>query len=197
MDMITIKKFVEEYNKCDSDNAKERYIKNNLKIIPYLSFVTKSTLASKIMDISMYEYESFADKDETIKRKKTGNIKADSVIQYLLFYRIVIENYTNLKIETEGFYEEYDLLNQANLIDKIMQQIPEKEIDELKTIIDMKKNDIMINVYDTHNYISRQINNFSTIISSTLKPALDNISNELSNLDDEKINKIMKAFVKA
>jgi len=49
-----------------------------------------------------------------------------------------------INIASKKTIEEYDLLNQANLIDKIMQQIPEKEIDELKTIIDMKKNDIMI-----------------------------------------------------
>ena len=143
-DKITIKKFVEGYKKCETDTSAERYIKKTLKVVPYLSFITKRTLASTLVDISMYEYEDYKDADGVIKRRKTGRVKVDSTIQYLLFCKMIIENYTNLKIETNGFFEEYDLLNSCGLMNIIIQSIPEKEVTEFKTIIDMTKSDAMI-----------------------------------------------------
>lgn len=188
-DKITIKNFVDGFKKCETDSSAERYIKKNLKVVPYLSFITKKTLADKLVDISIYEYEDYNDVDGTIKRRKTGRTKVDSVIQYLLFCRMIIENYTNLEIETDGFFEEYDLLNSCGLMDTIMQSIPEKEITEFKTIIDMTKSDAMINNFDVHNYISNQIERIVAVASTTLEPVLHELISSISNIDDEKIEK--------
>ena len=189
MEKITIKNFVEGFKKCETDTASERYIKKNLKVVPYLSFTTKKILADKLVDISIYEYEDYNDVDGAIKRRKTGRTKVDSVIQYLLFCRMVIENYTNLEIETDGFFEEYDLLNSCGLIDVIMQLIPEKEITEFKTIIDMTKSDAMINNFDVHNYISNQVERVIAVASTVLKPVLNELVASISNINNEKIEK--------
>ena len=86
---MKIKEFVEQYNGYATDYLKEDFLKENLKITPYIPFVTKEALARQIVKISTYD-------------KKTGNIKLNSVVHHHLYCRMIIEYYTNLerKIQT-------------------------------------------------------------------------------------------------
>ena len=169
--------FVEKYNAIATDRLKEDYLKENLKITTYLPFLTKVTLADKLAKITTLD-------------KDTGNINVKSDVNYLLFCRMIIEQYTDLQVETEGFYEEYDLLNESGLLDKIMQMIPEKEIKEFKMICDMKKDDIIFNQSTPKAFINQQIERVSTILGVTLKPVLEKLATELENMDEEKIEKL-------
>ena len=121
--------------------------------------------------------------------KNTGNVNVKSDINYLLFCRMIIEQYTDLQVKTEGFYEEYDLLNESGLLDKIMQMIPEKEIAEFKMICDMKKSDLLQNKYENHAFIADQVERFGTLIGITLKPVLEKISEQIENMSDEDVEK--------
>ena len=178
-----IKEFVEKYNTIATDRLKEDYLKDNLHIKTYLPFLTKVTLADKLAKI-------------TILDKDTGNVNVKSDVNYLLFCRTIIEQYTDLQVETEGFYEEYDLLNESGLLDKIMQMIPEKEIAEFKMICDMKKDDIIFNQSTPKAFINQQIERITTIASVTLKPILEKLVDEFENLDDKKIEKFEKYLSK-
>ena len=176
---MTIKGFAEKYNAMATDRLKEDYLNNNLHIKTYLPFLTKVTLADKLAKVTTLD-------------KDTGNVNVKSDVNYLLFCRTIIEYYTDLQVETEGFYEEYDLLNESGLLDKIMQMIPEKEINEFKMICDMKKSDLLQNKYENHAFISEQVTRFGELIGTILKPALDKISEQLENLSDEDIENIKK-----
>ena len=172
---------VNEYNNIATDRLKEDYLKDNLHIKSYLPFLKKVTLADKLAKVTTLD-------------KDTGNVNVKSDANYLLFCRMIIEQYTDLQIETEGFYEEYDLLNESGLLDKIMQMIPEKEITEFKMICDMKKSDLLQNKYENHAFIADQVDRFGTLIGVTLKPVLDKLTTELENMDDSKIEKLSKAL---
>ena len=176
-----IKEFAEKYNAMDTDRLKEDYLNDNLHIKTYLPFLTKMTLADKLAKITTLD-------------KDTGNVNVKSDINYLLFCRMIVEQYTDLQVETEGFYEEYDLLNEYGLLDKIMQMIPEKEITEFKMICDMKKDDIIFNQSTPKAFVNQQIERITNIASVALKPVLDKLATELENIDDEKISKIEKSF---
>ena len=178
---MKIKEFTEKYNAIATDRLKEDYLNNNLHIKTYLPFLTKVTLADKLARVTTLD-------------KDTGNINIKSDVNYLLFCRTIIEQYTDLQVETEGFYDEYDLMNESGLLDKIMQMIPEKEIAEFKMICDMKKSDLLQNKYENHAFISDQVERFGTLIGVTLKPMLDKLATELENMDDEKITKLSKAL---
>lgn len=178
-----IKEFVEKYNAIATDRLKEDYLNNNLHIKTYLPFLTKVTLADKLAKVTTLD-------------KDTGNINVKSDINYLLFCRMIVEQYTDLQVETEGFYEEYDLLNESGLLDKIMQMIPEKEITEFKMICDMKKDDIIFNQSTPKAFINQQIERITTIASVTLKPILEKLVDEFENLDDKKIEKFEKYLSK-
>lgn len=177
--MATVKEFVEKYNAIATDRLKEDYLKDNLHIKTYLPFLTKVTLADKLAKVTTLD-------------KDAGNVNVKSDANYLFFCRTIIEYYTDLQVETEGFCEEYDLLNESGLLDKIMQMIPEKEINEFKMICDMKKSDLLQNKYENHAFISEQVTRFGELIGTILKPALDKISEQLENLSDEDIENIKK-----
>ena len=180
---MKIKNFTEKYSAIATDRLKEEYLNDNLHIKTYLPFLTKVTLADKLAKVTTLD-------------KDTDNINLKSDVNYLLFCRMIIEQYTDLQVETEGFYEEYDLLNESGLLDKIMQMIPEKEIKEFKMIVDMKKDDLLFNQSTPKAFINQQIERITNIASVTLKPVLDKLATELENMDDSKIEKLSKVLEK-
>lgn len=199
---MKIKEFVSEYEKR-TDVLKEQFLKNNLKITPYVPFVKKDALAEKLIDVSTYAFENYTKEDGSIGRRKTDKIRVNSTIQYLLFCRLVIENYTNLIVETEGFFEEYDALKQSGLLDKLMigtkteePLISMDEISELRALVDFKQRDIMTNYATPQAYISNQVERFSTLLSVTLEPVLTKISDTLENMDEKDIEKFGNKFEK-
>ena len=90
MKKITIKTFCKEYNNRANDTLKKQYIKDNLEITPYVSFVKKDALISNLLKATMID-------------KETGNVKVNSSAEYLLKTRILIENYTNLRLKQMDF----------------------------------------------------------------------------------------------
>ena len=181
--MKTIKIFVNEYTNIATDRLKEDYLKDNLHIKIYLPFLTKVTLADKLAKVTTLD-------------KDTGNVNVKSDANYLLFCRTIIEQYTDLQVETEGFYEEYDLLNESGLLDKIMQMIPEKEITEFKMICDMKKEDLIFNQSTPKAFINQQVERVSTILGVTLKPVLEKISEQIENMSEDDVEKFANKFEK-
>ena len=187
-----IKEFVEKYNAIATDRLKEDYLNNNLHIKTYLPFLRKDAIATVLVDRSTYKFESYTKEDGTIGSKKTDEIKVNSVAQYLLFCRVVIENYTNLEVETDSFCEEYDALKQCGLLDKLMvgsenvpPMIPADEIGELRMLTDMKQKDEIFNRTEIHNYITEQIDRFSNLANIISKPVMDIITERLENEADE------------
>ena len=178
-----IKNFVESYSNFSTQNLKDNYLKDNLEITTYVPFVKKVTYAASLAQNTMID-------------KDTGNVRVSSESNYLFFVRSIIELYTDLEIENNAFYDEYDLLNESGLLDKIMQMIPEKEIAEFKMICDMKKDDIIFNQSTPKAFVNQQIERITNIASVALKPVLDKLTTELENMDDEKITKLSKALEK-
>ena len=192
---MTIKNFVNEYTKR-ADQLKEQYLKENLKITSYVPFLRKDAIAQVIVDRSTYKYENYTKEDGTIGNRKTDKIQINSITQYILFCRVLIENYTNLEIETKEFVEEYDALKECGLLDKLMvgnenvpPMIPVSEISELRSLISMKQSDAMTNYATPQAYISNQVERVSTILGVTLKPVLDKITTSIENMDEKDIEK--------
>ena len=189
---MKIKEFVEKYDAIATDRLKEDYLKDNLHIKTYLPFLKKDAITRVLVDRSTYKFETYTKEDGTLGSKKTDEIKVNSVAQYLLFCRVVIENYTDLEVETEGFFEEYDVLKQSGLLDKLMvgsenipPMIPISEISELHTLVDMKQKDEIFNRTEIHNYVSEQIERFSALANVISKPVMDIIAEKLESETSE------------
>ena len=195
---MKIKEFCKEYSNR-IDKLKGNYLKENLKITTYLPFIKKDALAQNIVNATTYKFEDYTKEDGTTGRRRTNQIQVNSTAQMLLFYRVIIENYTDLEVETEGFYEEYDALNESGVLFELTADfeghsslIPANEINELKGMIDLKQRDIMTNQYEIHSYISNQIERITEIGSIVLKPVLDKLATELENMDEKDIEKLSK-----
>ena len=194
----TIKQFVTEYNNR-VPQIQETYIKDNLVITPYVPFNKKNVLADKLVDISTYVFEDYTKEDGTIGRRKTDKIRVNSTVQYLLFCRLVIENYTNLTVETEGFFEEYDALKECGLLDKLMVStetrpslIPMDEIAELRSLVSMKQSDIMTNYSEPHNYVNSLVERFGDIIDVLAKPIMNKAMEQMGNTENIKDNDFLE-----
>ena len=193
---MKIKEFVNKYNSFSTESLRDNFLKNNLKIKDYVSFLMKNTLAQKIVDVSTYMYEDYIKEDGTKGRRRTNTIHVNSTVQYVLFCRVIIENYTNLEVETEGFFEEYDALKSCGLLDKLMGSddsiLPMNDIAELRTVIDMKQKDVLYNECEIHNYISKQIGRFSDLANATLTPLVDVVSKKLDEISKEDLDKVVE-----
>ena len=201
--MTKIKEFCENYKNRATNKLKEDYLKENLKITTYIPFIKKDALAQNIVNATTYKFEDYTNEDGTTGRRRTNQIQVNSTAQMLLFYRVIIENYTDLEVETEGFYEEYDALNESGVLFELTADfeghpslIPAKEISELRGMVDLKQRDIMTNQYEIHSYISNQIERITEVGSVVLKPVLDKLATELENMDDSKIEKLSKVLEK-
>ena len=197
---MKIKEFCKEYSNR-IDKLKGDFLKENLKITTYLPFIKKDALAQNIVNATTYKFEDYTKEDGTTGRRRTNQIQVSSTAQMLLFYRVVIENYTDLEVETEGFYEEYDALNESGVLFELTADFeghpslfPAREISELRGMVDLKQRDIMTNQYEIHSYISNQIERITEVGSIVLKPVLDKLATELENMDEKDIEKLSKAL---
>lgn len=192
MEKIGITKFVDEYENHATESLKDDYLKDTLEVKKYIPFVLKDALASTIANATCFEKIEKKDLDGNVTFENTGRIKLNSVARRLLFYRCVIEQYTNLKVETEGFHEEYDLLNSLGILDKIIQMIPERELGEFAQIVDMKISDTVSYYSTPQKFVSDQVERFGTLIGVTLNPFLEKLADQLGELDEEHIDKLAK-----
>ena len=175
MNKIKIFEFVEEYKKlADNENSKDEYINNMIEFVDYIPLIKKVTLAENIVKASCID-------------KETGTVRVNSVVSYFLFCRTLIEQWTNLESETQGWYEEYDALKSCGLLEIIMSFIPENEFNEFKTILDMTQSDFMTNNYETKAFISNQIERIKNVLNVIVKPIADALSKKIDKLSENDI----------
>lgn len=199
---MKIKEFVEGYNKCATQQLKDRFIKEKLNIIPYVSIIKKDVYAQLIIDRTMFEQESY-DSNGEIKYRKTDKIRLNSVAQYIQFCRVIIELYTNLEIEDGSFIDEYDALKSSGLLDllilgsdKAAPVIPMNESGEFRTVLDMKVKDTLENYSTPQAFIERQVDRFKALGEATLVPLMNTLGKKLDEMPKEELEGKILEFVK-
>lgn len=192
--------FVERYNNMANQQLKDKFIKEKVKITPYVSIIKKDAYAQLIVDKTTFEQEAYDD-NGTTKYRKTDKIRVNSVAQYVQFCRAVIELYTDLEIDKDdkGFIKEYDALKSSGLLDILMvgsdkadPLIPMSELSEFKTILTMKQSDTQFNETTTQAFISKQIERISDLANATLTPYMDVVSKKLDEIPKEELDKIVE-----
>lgn len=201
---MKILEFVERYNNMATQQLKDRFVKEKIKITPYVSIIKKDAYAQLIVDKTTFEQEAYDDNGVT-KYRKTDKIKINSVAQYIQFCRVVIELYTNLEIDEDdkGFIKGYDALKSSGLLDVLMvgsdkadPLIPMNELSEFKTILDMKVSDTLKNYSDPQAFIERQIDRFKALGEATLTPLISAVVDKIDEIPKENLNDIINEFVK-
>lgn len=183
---MKILEFVKKYDAMPTQQMKDNFIKNNLKIKSYVPFLNKDTIINNLLKITMTDRE-------------TGNVKVNSSAEYLLLTRIFIEQYTNLTVETEGFFEEYDELKKSGLFnillvgnDTTAPLIPYEEIVEFKHILNIKKADYMTNHFTPQAFISNQIERIKQLGKVLFAPFIEALSKKIDEIPKEELDKIVE-----
>nr|DAK70267.1 MAG TPA: hypothetical protein [Caudoviricetes sp.] len=199
---MKILEFVERYNNMATQQLKDRFIKEEVKITPYVSIIKKDAYAQLIVDKTTFEQEAYDDNGET-KYRKTDKIRVNSVVQYVQFCRAVIELYTDLEIDEDdkGFIKGYDALKSSGLLDILMvgsdkadPLIPMSELSEFKTILTMKQSDTQFNETTAQAFINKQIGRISDLANATLTPLMDVVNKKLNSLSNDELRKILDDY---
>lgn len=199
---MKILEFVERYNNMATQQLKDRFIKDEVKIIPYVSIIKKDAYAQLIVDKTTFEQEAYDDNGVT-KYRKTDKIRVNSVAQYVQFCRAVIELYTDLEIDDDdkGFIKGYDALKSSGLLDILMvgsdkadPLIPMSELSEFKTILTMKQSDTQFNETTTQAFINKQIGRISDLANATLTPLVDVVNKKIDSLSNDELRKILDDY---
>lgn len=187
MEKITIKNFIDEYNKRGTATMKDEYIRDYIEITKYVPFTQKLVRAKKLMKATMIDSD--------------GNFAANSVFNYLFFVNIIIEEYTNLISESASFADEYDMLKSSGFLDKLMistettrSLIDPSELSEFKSLCDMVVKDQYDNEYEIHSFIKNQITRIEKLGTVALDSISGAIKESIGNLDEETLNKLKENF---
>lgn len=201
MKELTVKEFVAGYEKCATKDMKSKYVKDNIKITPYVPIITKDAYATLIVENTLFEQEKYIAEDGKEKFRKTDKIKVNSVGQFVQFCRVVIKLYTNLIIEDGAFSEEYDALKSSGLLDVLMvgdsctataSIIPPDELKEFKGILDMKREDALFNETTTQAFVSKQLQRLSDLYSASITPLINVVTEKVGNIPKEDIDKVIE-----
>ena len=187
MEKITIKNFIDEYNKRGTTTMKDEYIRDYIEITKYVPFTQKLVRAKNLMKATMIDSD--------------GNFAANSAFNYLFFVKTIIEEYTNLISESPSFADEYDMLKSSGFLDKLMLStettrslIDPSELSEFKSLCDMVIKDQYDNEYEIHSFIKNQITRIEKLGTVALDSISDAIKESIGNLDDETLYKLIESF---
>lgn len=193
---MTILDFCEKYNNT-TDQAKEDFLKRNLKVKNYIPFLEKETLAERVVKATSFGYENVNG-----KAVQTTNVEINTTARYILCIRAILEAYTDLTVESPDFYKEYDVLKTSGLLASLLGTgksegvILSSEIEEFYTLVNMKLDDVIRNNTSTQAFISNQVTRFGDLVGTTLNPILEKIAAEINGLDETKVEKLGKSFDK-
>lgn len=188
-DKYTVENFCKKYNETNIEKSKEALIEKVMNP-HYVSYEMKITICEKIIENSYYKKE---EKDGI----KTRKLHINSPAEYMLYCLYLVKQYTNIEVDFSKALEEFNLLNECGLIDIIYKNIPEKEVKEFRKILDMVESDVMMNEYETHAFISNQVERFGELFGSITKPAINKLSETLENMDEKTIDKMIDKINKS
>lgn len=181
----TVKEFTNKYSKIVRDDDKMTLLKSVVKD-RYISYAEKCNIAERIVKAT--SYITIKDKNNNENQKLHFN----STAQYMLYCLNVVDNYSSITIDYTNCTEEFDMLNKNGVFDEVMQLISERELKELRMVLEMIQDDLIQNEYETHAFISNQVARFGELFGTITAPALEKLSEVIDGIDEKTIDKLGK-----
>lgn len=182
VEKISIDDLIKGYDKLQSIQAKDRYLKEKVKYTEYTNFEVACFYADKIIANSMFD--------------KNGDIKVDSCQKYLQYVFTLLSFYTNIDVHANQWVLEFNKLKKYGLLEKIIDGVPETEIDTLEAVLEMKSNDAITNYYNIQNWATKKLGEFYPYIAKGINDVLESLSKSFENLDENKIRQIIESIRK-
>lgn len=180
---ITVKEFVDKYNSLETEEQEDYF--NTIIYRKYAPVLEKKVVLQTLLNKSIIKNEYDVDYlDLFLSRINT-------TIAILLLY-------TNLDIKKndqseENAFDDYDLLKENGLFDKICECIGEAEMTELGTVNGLIIDTYLTQKHDPKYFISSNIARVSKIITHAVKSGLEQVANVLK--DNEKLDKVSNRII--
>lgn len=179
---IKVADLVKNYNDLTSIDAQENYIKS-IVIRSYMPVLGKKLVIQNMFDKSIVN--------------ENGNIYVDMFINKINITFGILTMYTKLDFtrldeEDASIFDDYDLLVESDLLNKIFAHIPEKELTQILTINDQVHETFYNKYKSTEAFVNSLINRFSTA-SGLLIESANNYLTELMK-DKDTLNAIIKGL---
>lgn len=180
---ITVKEFVDKYNSLETEEQEDYF--NTIIYRKYAPVLEKKVVLQTLLNKSIIKNEYDVDYlDLFLSRINT-------TIAILLLY-------TNLDIKKndqseENAFDDYDLLKENGLFDKICECIGEAEMTELGTVNGLIIDTYLTQKHDPKYFISSNIARVSKIITPAVKSGLEQVANVLK--DNEKLDKVSNRII--
>ena len=184
---ILLDDICEQLNKRTSENAKKAYINQVIKIKPHVSYVARDVVAKQIIDAAHFSFPEGIDitnisEDELENIEKVPKINRSS--QYIMSALMLVDLYTNIKINFAKGAFQYDKLVESGLINYVLENVPESEINEFKMLIDYKYEEYYQKYFSMKSYVDSKLNDLELVINTLT----DIIATTLSKIDEKKLN---------
>lgn len=182
---MKINEFIENFKNTKVENTKmvpdavAKYIKKELEVKDYVSFVEKRELCANVLNACN-------------TREDNGLIKVDSVSRYIIFTLSIISKYTNLEFSSgeDDFdsLDEYDMLCQAGLLNQILDVIGGEYV-TCNNILNMMMEDIISNNNTVENVVGTILGNVGDSVDNLIAVFADKVESMELDLDQIDINK--------
>ena len=184
---ILLDDICEQLNKRTSENAKKAYINQVIKIKPHVSYVARDVVAKQIIDAAHFSFPEGIDitnisEDELKNIEKVPKINRSS--QYVMSALMLVDLYTNIKINFAKGAFQYDKLVESGLINYVLENAPESEIKEFEMLIDYKYEEYYQKYFSMKSYVDSKLNDLELVINTLT----DMIATTLSKIDEKKLN---------
>lgn len=136
---MKIDTFIKEYN--ESTN-KDSYLKQIITT-SYIKYSDKIDDCNKIVKVTL---------------EREGIFKINTPARYMLFMVNLITRYTMLEYDNDDIVGFFETLDKNNLINKLLEYIPEREYKSYSTILEMCQDDYMENNRSLVGYIDAKVN---------------------------------------
>ena len=187
---ILLDDICEQLNKRTSENAKKAYINQVIKIKPHVSYVARDVVAKQIIDAAHFSFPEGIDitnisEDELKNIEKVPKINRSS--QYVMSALMLVDLYTNIKINFAKGAFQYDKLVESGLINYVLENVPESEVKEFEMLIDYKYEEYYQKYFSMKSYVDSKLNDLELVINTLT----DMIATTLSKIDEKKLNRLV------
>lgn len=174
---ITVKEFVDKYNKLSSEELKEKQIDNIIK--RHYAPITEKKAALDIIFKKCIQ-------------EKDGIEYVDKFLMQVGLMSVVLSLYTNIDCNGNMF-ENYDLLMENDIYPLIMYKIGERDIKELMSIYSSVEETFM-NQQSFEAYLAKQVTRFGELIGRVGGAGMEALSKTLE--DEDKMKELSKVLEK-
>lgn len=174
---ITVEEFVSAYKSRSAEKSQEALIKTHI-VNRYVPYEEKCNICQKIVDSTM-----------KIEKGNAVIFHQDTTARYMLYCLKMIDLYTDIFIDFKKSLDCFNALDQYDLLDAIIKEVPHSECEKINTILKMKVDDFRENERSTASYMSKLFRR----VAYTIDTFTEIVNNAL---DEETISKLRSKFAK-